>query len=112
MKAEDIEIIKIILLLGSVAGAIMGIVALIAKIVKAIKTAVKYFADLRTAVDTLVKHDNSQYLSILRLTIMSENMPLSERIAAGKEYIKCEGNGDVKHYYETQLKPYDKIEKE
>lgn len=112
MNIEEIEIIKIILLLGSIAGAITGIVALIAKIVKTIKKAVEYFADLRASVDTLVKHDKTQYLSILRLTIMSENMPLSERIAAGKEYIENKGNGDVRHYYETELKPYDKIEKE
>ena len=32
-----------------------------------------------------------------------------ERIIAGKEYIENEGNGDVKHYYETVLKPHDTI---
>ena len=40
-------------------------------------------AKLEEKVDTLVEHDKEQYLSILRLTIMSEEMPISERIIAG-----------------------------
>lgn len=54
-------------------------------------------------VDTLVQHDKDQYLSILRLTIMSEEMPVSERIIAGDKYIKAGGNGDVKKYYQQML---------
>ena len=54
-------------------------------------------------VDTLVQHDKDQYLSILRLTIMSEEMPVSERIIAGDTYIKAGGNGDVKKYYQQML---------
>lgn len=48
-------------------------------------------------------HDEKQYLAILRLTIMSDNMPISERIIAGKEYIDRGGNGDVKKFYEEFL---------
>ena len=33
---------------------------------------------LEEKVDELMKHDEEQYLSILRLTIMSEGMPISE----------------------------------
>lgn len=39
-----------------------------------------------------------QHLDVLRLTIMSPNMPVSERLIAGAEYIKKGGNGDVKKY--------------
>lgn len=59
-------------------------------------------------VDTLVQHDKDQYLSILRLTIMSEEMPVSERIIAGDKYIKAGGNGDVKKYYHQMLKEHTK----
>ena len=59
-------------------------------------------------VDKLAEHDNEQYLSILRLTVMSPDMPISERLIAGKKYIKKGGNGDLKHYYE-QLVPYKYI---
>ena len=44
--------------------------------------------------------NKAQHLAILRLTVMNSEMPISERIAAGAEYIKRHGNGDVKHYYE------------
>lgn len=59
-------------------------------------------------VDTLVQHDKDQYLSILRLTIMSEEMPVSERIIAGDKYIKNGGNGDVKKYYQKMLEEHTK----
>ena len=45
------------------------------------------------------EHDNQQYLSILRLTVMDSDMPMSERLIAGKEYISKNGNGDVKEFY-------------
>ena len=58
---------------------------------------------LEEMVDKLVEHDEDQYLSILRLTIMSEDMPISERIIAGDKYVKKGGNGDVKKYYQKML---------
>ena len=58
---------------------------------------------LEEKVDKLVEHDEDQYLSILRLTIMSEDMPISERIIAGDKYVKKGGNGDVKKYYQKML---------
>lgn len=65
-------------------------------------------AKLEKKVDTLVEHDKEQYLSILRLTIMSEEMPVSERIIAGDKYIKAGGNGDVKKYYQQMIKDHTK----
>ena len=49
--------------------------------------------------DRLTEHNEAQYLSILRLTIMAPEMPMSERLIAGKEYLSRGGNGDVKAYY-------------
>ena len=63
---------------------------------------------LEEKVDRLVEHDEDQYLSILRLTIMSENMPISERIIAGDKYVKKGGNGDVKRYYQKMLDEHTK----
>lgn len=50
--------------------------------------------------DKLAEHNELQYLSLLRLTTMDSDMPTSERLIAGKEYISRGGNGDVKKYYE------------
>lgn len=63
---------------------------------------------LEQKVDRLVEHDEDQYLSILRLTIMSEDMPISERIIAGDKYVKKGGNGDVKKYYQKMLEEHTK----
>lgn len=63
---------------------------------------------LEEKVDELAEHDKEQYLSILRLTIMSEGMPISERIIAGDKYVKKGGNGDVKEYYQNMLKEHTK----
>ena len=63
---------------------------------------------LEEKVDRLVEHDEDQYLSILRLTIMSDGMPVSERIIAGDKYVKKGGNGDVKKYYQKLLEEHTK----
>ena len=50
--------------------------------------------------ERLEKHSLRQYMSILRLTVMDSDMPMSERLMAGQEYLDLDGNGDVKKYYE------------
>jgi hypothetical protein len=56
---------------------------------------------VETKVDKLTDHSNLQYLSLLRLTVMDSDMPMSERLIAGKEYLAHGGNGDVKEYYKA-----------
>ena len=63
---------------------------------------------LEEKVDKLVEHDEDQYLSILRLTIMNSEMPISERIIAGDKYEKKGGNGEVKKYYKKLLAEHTK----
>lgn len=82
------------------AGALVSAVGLIAQ--KVGKPIVK----LLNEVKVLTKHDREQYLATLRLTTMSRDMPISERIIAGQKYIELGGNGDVKKYYEQLLKEH------
>lgn len=49
------------------------------------------------------EHTFENYLSCLRLTIMSRDMPLGERIIAGDKYIKSGGNGEVKKFVDEEL---------
>lgn len=50
------------------------------------------------------KHDIEQYVQILRLVIMTPEMPLSERIAAGDTYVnELHRNGAVKQKYKELL---------
>ena len=44
-----------------------------------------HLAEIDKKLDKMQKHQDEQYLSILRLTIMSEEMPMSERLIAGKK---------------------------
>ena len=50
--------------------------------------------------DKLTDHSELQYMALLRLTVMDSDMPMSERLIAGKEYLARQGNGDVKKFYE------------
>lgn len=85
-----------VLVVASLFSALGVIIATAIKIYKFIRKWEKW-------VEEQSEHSLDNYLSIKRLTIMSHEMPLSERIAAGEKYIKCGGNGEVKHKYEELL---------
>ena len=71
----------------------------------------KFYRPIKSILETLAridKHQTETYIATLRLTIMSEEMPLEERIAAGDKYIALGGNGAVKHKYEQLLAQLDK----
>lgn len=73
-------------------------------LVKQIHRAVKW-------VEHIAQQGDENALSILRLTIVSTEMPMSERIAAGDKYIKLGGNGAVKHLYQSLVDENAKDEK-
>ena len=97
-----------LLWLGSLIGAISAIVVAVRKALKPFSTAKTEIASISKEVDKLIEHDHEQYLSILRMTLMSPEIPISERIIAGDKYIKAGGNGDCKHYYFELLKEHTK----
>lgn len=85
-----------ILLIASVLTALGVIITTAVKVYKFVRKWEKW-------VEETSEHELDNYLSIKRLTIMSHEMPLSERISAGERYIKYGGNGEVKHKYEELL---------
>lgn len=86
------EILECIIKIG---GAITALIV----IVKAVVSLVHLADDIKD----IKKHTFENYLTCLRLTVMSHDMPIGERIIAGDAYIKAGGNGEVKHYIETEL---------
>mgnify|MGYP000131508028 FL=1 len=84
--------------------ALITAVATCFALVKQIHRAVKW-------VEHLAQQCDENVLSILRLTIVSTEMPMSERIAAGDKYIKLNGNGAVKHLYQRLVEENAKDEK-
>nr|DAO14659.1 MAG TPA: hypothetical protein [Caudoviricetes sp.] len=107
-KGELMEIVDWIIRVGALAGAIAAVVALAKKVIAPIKGMSTDIANISARTETIEKHDKEQYLGILRLTIMSEGMPISERLIAGEKYIKAGGNGAVKHYYQELVKNHTK----
>jgi hypothetical protein len=82
-----------ILLFASLLTALGVIIATVVKIYKFIRK-------WETWIEKKDKHDEAQYRDILRLIIMTPEMPLSERIAAGDVYVnQLHGNGGVKQKY-------------
>ena len=52
------------------------------------------------------QYQHKDYLCMLRLTIMSEEMPMEERLAAGEKYVQEGGNGAIKAKYHLLIEEY------
>lgn len=90
------EILELIIKIGGALTALSVIWALIVFIVR-----------VANDFKTLKEHSLENYLGIKRLTVMSHDMPIGERIVAGNDYIKAGGNGEVKQYIEKELHTKD-----
>ena len=55
------------------------------------------------SIPIIEEHCRENHMTGLRLTIMNDNMPLGERIAAGIKYLKLNGNGEVKKFLVNEL---------
>lgn len=74
----------------------------------AVRTSVKkmfspFLAEIKEDIKELKRHSKENYLTSLRLTIMSSDMPIGERICAARDYIKEGGNGEVKQFAINEL---------
>ena len=73
-----------------------------------VKMIVQPLLRLSHQLQELVKHDRENYLNILRLTFVSTEMPIEERLIAGEKYVGAGGNGAAKAKYEAMKKNYEK----
>ena len=95
------NLVEIILVTSSVITAISVILT-------AIIAAYKFIRRWEKWVRQKDKHDMEQYVQILRLVIMSPEMPLSERISAGDIYVnELHTNGAVKQKYNELLQRFN-----
>ena len=94
------DMIETIVLIASVATSITVILT-------ALVTAYKFIRKWDKWVKQKDKHDIEQYVQILRLVIMTPEMPLSERISAGDTYVNgLNRNGAVKQKYNELLQRF------
>lgn len=94
------------------AGAVVGALFTIKKIADCIAAFVKKISNAVEKINKMEEHSRENYLGIKRLTVMSSDMPLGERICAARDYIKYGGNGEVKQYAKEHLHIDDVIEEE
>lgn len=86
---------------------IASVITALTVIITTLITAYKVIRKWEKWVEKKDKHDIEQYVQILRLVIMSPEMPLSERIAAGDTYVKeLNRNGAVKQKYNELLSKF------
>ena len=97
-----------IIWLAGICGGIGTIWALIEKLAKPLRERLKKADDALEAIEEMKPRQHDLYVAVLRLTIMNTEMPLSERLIAGKKYVDEGGNGDVKAYYEKLIAEHTK----
>ncbi len=71
--------------------------------IKEIKAIVKDNLPNVKEIPEIKEHCQENYMSSLRLIIMSNEMPLGERIIAGQKYIDAGGNGEIKKFVNEEL---------
>lgn len=92
-------IIKVAALLSAL-GVIIAAAVKIISVANKVKANVEKFS---TSVNDLKEHSAENHMGILRLTIMSSEMPIGERIVAGHKYLKLGGNGEVKKFLKEKF---------
>lgn len=91
-----IKIAALLSALGVIIAAAIKVIGVANKVRNSIDVFNKTVADLKD-------HTAENYMSLLRLTIMSSEMPIGERIVAGHKYLQLGGNGDVKKFLKEKF---------
>lgn len=98
-----IQIGAVITAAGIIIGAIIKLFSFIKKLTDKINA-------VNTTLNDLKEHSEENYMSLLRLTIMSSEMPIGERIVAGHKYLNNGGNGEVKSFLKKEFNITDTVD--
>lgn len=82
----------------------------IAGFIMAVLKIARPLREIEQRIKRLESYTHNDYMSTLRLTVMSEEMPMEERLAAGEKYVKEGGNGAIKAKYHMLIKEYQNKE--
>ena len=99
-------IIKVAAVLTAL-GVIFGIGVKAWRFVDRLNTTTK---TINSTLAELKQHSHENYMSLLQLKIMSEEMPIGERIVAGHKYLQEGGNGDVKAFLKSKFNIEETVE--
>ena len=112
MVGQGVNEVQYLDLIIKIAGAITAIIVIwkavvffvhLADKINETNTIVKEHLPNVKEIPAIKQHCYENYLTSLRLTIMSNEMPLGERIIAGQMYIDAGGNGEVKKFINEEL---------
>lgn len=67
------------------------------------------FDDLNARLDKIEYDIKQNEIHLLKIALLDENLPLTDRINAGKKYLELGGNGYGKITYERLIKELDSI---
>lgn len=98
MDAGIITIICAVIGSSALTEAVRAIVAAVQRKRGKATTQDDHLKEIDAKLTKMKEHQDEQYLAILRLTIMSDEMPMAERLVAGEKYVRLGGNGDVKKF--------------
>ena len=90
-----------ILLIASIITAVTVIVTFLFKLYK-------FFRTLEGKYDDMNELLKSNTIHLLKIAVLDDKLPLTDRIHAGEQYIKLGGNGFIKKKYERLLEEYEK----
>lgn len=113
MAEMIVKVAGLIGAVGVIAGVLWKLHLILVKVEKTVakleehSESIEQFKTYGDMIKKLQEHGLENYREILRLVIVSPEMPLSERISAAEKYCSDEvgGNGGVKNYYKTKLAP-------
>ena len=83
-----IKVASILTALGVIIGAIVGIV-------KTLRKLYDFLRKVEKKIDNFDINLQENTLNTLRLVIINDKMPLSERLKAGERYLQMGGNGEI-----------------
>lgn len=129
------QIYEKLLIVAGALGAISSIVVFGKKAVGIVKRCVSFFTEMKTSIErlekgqndcknsveclteknekmqkqinTIERHTRENYLRELQIIIISEEMPIGERLRAGEDYIALGGNGEIKAKYNVLKQIYE-----
>ena len=97
-----------LLIVAGIMGALATIYKTASFIASKIKKCIKFFTDLNKKIETVEQHCLENHITDLKLIIMSEEMPIGERLQAGEKYVALGQNGEIKAKYKLLQEEYQR----
>lgn len=84
-----------------------SVITAVSIIITCFVTLYKFIRKVDKKIENFEQKQKDTQLSVLRLTIINDKMPLDERVDAGEQYVEMGGNGSVHVLYDVLRKEYE-----